>query len=71
MNIEIRGSEIKVGQLLKKIGEIQTGGAAAVFLNKHVVKVNGKRTVNRGAKVRDKDIVWIDEKLYKIVSVSE
>ncbi|PAF54853.1 hypothetical protein CJJ23_03245 [Mycoplasmopsis agassizii] len=71
MNIEIRGNEIKVGQLLKKIGEIQTGGAAEVFLTKHVVKVNGKRTMSRGSKVRDKDIVWIDEKLYKIVSIPE
>ncbi|OYD26731.1 ribosome-associated protein YbcJ (S4-like RNA binding protein) [Mycoplasma testudineum] len=71
MNIEITGEDIKIGQLLKKLGHISTGGRASIFLENHVVKINGSRITTRSTKVKIGDIVWIDEQLIKIISKKE
>ena len=51
MKIIINDESIKVGQLLKKIGAISTGGQARMFLETNVVKVDGKIIETRGTKV--------------------
>lgn len=51
MKIIIQDDSIKVGQLLKKIGAISTGGQARMFLETNVVKVNGKMVETRGTKI--------------------
>ena len=68
MKIVIRDESIKVGQLLKKIHVVQTGGDAKLFLVNNVVKVNGKPPVGRGSKVYVGDTVWINDDLYQIVN---
>jgi ribosome-associated protein YbcJ (S4-like RNA binding protein) len=57
MKIEITEEFIKIGQLLKKISIISSGGMAKKFLANTEVKVNGKRIGNRSSKVRPGDTV--------------
>jgi len=68
MKIVITGQSIKIGQLLKKINLIQTGGQASFFLTENKVKVNGISPQGRGSKVKVGSTVSINNKLYEIVS---
>ena len=52
MKIVITGESIKIGQLLKKIKVITTGGQATAFLANNEVKINGKYPEGRGTKVK-------------------
>lgn len=68
MKIVIRDETIKIGQLLKKINVIQTGGDAKIFLVNNIVKINGKTPEGRGSKVKVGDTVWINDDLYQVVN---
>lgn len=50
---------ITLGQLLKIVGQIQTGGEAKIFLAEVRVKVNGERDDRRGRKLFAGDIIEI------------
>ncbi|RIV16251.1 RNA-binding S4 domain-containing protein [Mycoplasmopsis gallopavonis] len=71
MIIKIKGDSIKVSQFLKKIDEIQTGGAAKGFLQNNVVKINGQIAQGRSTKIRPGDIVWVNDTLIKVESELE
>lgn len=59
MQIEINSGHITLGQLLKKLDLIGSGGEAKVFLEDTRVKVNRETEARRGRKLYDKDSVDI------------
>jgi ribosome-associated protein len=58
---------ITLGQLLKATDKIGSGGEAKFFLFNHKCLVNGIHTLERGKKIRDKDVVVIEQDTYTIV----
>ncbi|WP_322935123.1 RNA-binding S4 domain-containing protein [Mycoplasmopsis felis] len=66
MIIKIKTNEIKLGQLLKKIDQINTGGQAKFFIEENFIKINDKQNVTRNSKIRSGDILKINENIYKI-----
>ena len=71
MNIEITGKYIKIGQLLKKMKIITSGGMAKQFLANTEVKVAEKRIINRSTKIKPGTTLWIGYKVYKITQKEE
>ncbi len=59
MQIEINTGYITLGQLLKKLDLIGSGGEAKVFLEETEVRVNNDTETRRGRKIQDKDSVNI------------
>ncbi len=58
-NIKITGEYITLGQLLKFLDLVSTGGEEKVFLRENEVLFNGEKEQRRGKKLRDKDQVTI------------
>lgn len=52
---------ITLGQLLKMVNAISSGGMAKWYLEQHVVYVNGEEEQRRGKKLRHNDIVELPE----------
>lgn len=59
VKIEIEGAFITLGQLLKRLDVIQSGGQAKYFLMETEVRVNGEKEVRRGRKIVPGDRVEI------------
>lgn len=59
MQIEINSGHITLGQLLKKLDLIGSGGEAKVFLENREIKVNQEIETRRGRKLYDKDTIDI------------
>lgn len=59
---------ITLGQLLKEVGIISTGGQAKYFLQENEVFFNGEPENRRGKKIRVDDEVKVMDKTIKIVS---
>ncbi|SFI70843.1 S4 domain-containing protein YaaA [Thermoflavimicrobium dichotomicum] len=57
--IKIDGQYITLGQLLKKLDLIDSGGQAKIFLQEREVKVNQQLELRRGRKIYPQDIVDI------------
>lgn len=58
--VRIFSDYITLGQLLKLLNLIQTGGMAKLFLQEHHVLVNEEKEVRRGRKLYVGDRVIID-----------
>jgi S4 domain protein YaaA len=58
--VKISGEYITLGQLLKKLDLIDTGGAAKFFLRETPVRVNGMHEERRGRKIYPRDLVDIE-----------
>lgn len=71
MKIVIKDESIKIGQLLKKINVISSGGQAKWFLENNVVKVNGEIPTGRGTQVKVGSTLWINDDLYQVVREGE
>lgn len=71
MKIVISDDSIKIGQLLKKIEVISSGGQAKHFLDTNSVKINGTKPEGRGTKVPVGSTVWINDDLYQVVNEEE
>ncbi len=56
-NIKLREEYIKLGQLLKAAGLVDSGVEAKIVINEGLVKVNGETELRRGRKLFDKDTV--------------
>ncbi|NLS34596.1 RNA-binding protein [Mycoplasma agalactiae] len=64
--IFIQEDFITIGQLLKKIGFIQTGGGAKFYLEKNKVLINSKKPEGRNSKVKSGDLLTINSNIYII-----
>lgn len=58
-NIKITGEYITLGQLLKFLDLVSTGGEEKIFLRENEVLFNGEKEQRRGKKLRDKEQVTI------------
>lgn len=68
MTITIKGKYIKLGQFLKKIQKIDSGGEAKKYISKHNIRIDKNNEVTRGSKIHHNSIVWIEDDVYKIQS---
>ncbi|MGL5205611.1 MAG: RNA-binding S4 domain-containing protein [Metamycoplasmataceae bacterium] len=71
MKVEIKGQSIKLGQLIKKLNLIDTGGQAKDFIENSIIKIDSKKPKGRSTKVFVGSTVWIDDEVYIIVNASE
>lgn len=66
MEVKLQSEYIKLGQLLKFVDLITTGGEEKPFLLTHKILVNGIVENRRGRKIYPGDVVVIDEDKYLI-----
>ncbi|MGL6125087.1 MAG: RNA-binding S4 domain-containing protein [Metamycoplasmataceae bacterium] len=71
MKVEIEGQFIKLGQLIKKLNLIDTGGQAKEFIEKSHIRVNNEKPKGRSTKIFVGSTIWIDEEVYMIVGSPE
>lgn len=64
--IFIKGDYVTLGQILKFLDLVQTGGEEKIFLAKNNVTFNGEKEERRGKKIRVGDVITINEKKYQI-----
>lgn len=64
--IKIKTEYIKLDQFLKFAGIVNTGGEAKEIIRKGIVSVNSVVETQRGKKLRNNDIVEVNEKVYQI-----
>ncbi|UOE63631.1 RNA-binding S4 domain-containing protein [Mycoplasmopsis bovis] len=62
--IYIKDGSITIGQLLKKIGLIQTGGGAKFYLESNKVLINNKKPEGRNTKVKNGDLLIINSNIF-------
>ena len=65
-SILIQGEYITLGQLLKFLDLVSTGGEEKIFVATHDITFNGEKETRRGKKLRDQDVVSIDGEKYNI-----
>ena len=66
-SVEIKSEFITLGQFIKYVDIIQSGGEAKAYLKSAHVLVNGDEDNRRGRKLRNDDLVEIEGKFYKII----
>ena len=71
VSFAIRGEYITLGQLLKVLDIVPTGGQAKMLIKSGQVKVNGDVEVRRGRKLRPGDTVQVDDLLIELVAEGE
>jgi ribosome-associated protein len=59
--VQIRDETIRLGQLLKLVGIIDSGSEAKEFLASHPVLVNNERETRRGRQLRCGDTIQVGE----------
>jgi aryl-alcohol dehydrogenase-like predicted oxidoreductase/ribosome-associated protein YbcJ (S4-like RNA binding protein) len=69
--VPIRGETIRLGQLLKLVGAIDSGSEAKTFLAVESVLVNEEREVRRGRQLRAGDTVLVGEQQLLVAARSE
>lgn len=65
--LKLDGEYITLGQILKVLVLVYTGGETKIFLNDNIVLVNEIRETRRGRKLYKDDIVKVKNKVIKIV----
>ncbi|NOZ92507.1 S4 domain-containing protein YaaA [bacterium 3DAC] len=71
ITFSVRGEYITLGQLLKVLDLVPTGGQAKMVIQSGEVKVNGEVETRRGRKLRPGDIVEIWNYRIKLVGEGE
>lgn len=66
-DVLITTSYITLGQLLKRVGAIGTGGEAKYFLRGQEVRLNGEIEQRRGRKLVPGDVVVCREETYQVI----
>ncbi len=66
-DVQIRGEMIRLGQLLKLAGVIDSGGEARAYLAANPVRVNGEPEDRRGRQLRAGDAVEVGEETVRVV----
>ena len=61
INIQIRTPFIKLEQLMKLAGLVDTGGLAKEIIQDGCVSVNGEVCTMRGKKIRNGDVVTVED----------
>jgi ribosome-associated protein len=56
--VEIRGDMIRLGQLLKVAGIVDSGGEAKALIADGGVTVNGEPETRRGRQMHAGDVLW-------------
>lgn len=69
--IRIRDDFIKLGQLLKLAGLVESGVEAKIEIQEGFVKVNGAVEVRRGKKIYPGDIIAYDGQQIKLETVEK
>lgn len=69
--IHITGEYITLGQLLKFLDLVYTGGEEKLYLSTHEVLFNGEAENRRGKKLRVGDSVTVEGKTYLICMSSD
>ena len=64
--IRIRDDYIKLGQVLKLAGLVDSGVDAKMEIQEGFVKVNGEVELQRGRKIHVGDIIEFDGKMIKV-----
>lgn len=67
-NVPIRGQTIRLGQLLKLAGVIDSGAEVKAFLSTAQVWVNGERDRRRGRQLHPGDIVRFGDHELRLTS---
>jgi ribosome-associated protein len=66
--IEVRGQMIRLGQLLKVAGLVDSGGEAKALLADGSVTVNGDPETRRGRQLHDGDVVAAGDESVRVVA---
>ena len=66
VEIKINTDFIKLDQLLKFAGVVESGGRAKEVINRGIVLLNGKVCTMRGKKVIDGDKVELDDYCFQV-----
>jgi ribosome-associated protein len=69
-DVPIRGQMIRLGQLLKLAGVIDSGAEVKSFLSTEPVWVNGEREARRGRQLYAGDVVRIGQQQLRLVGRS-
>jgi ribosome-associated protein len=65
-DVVIRGEMIRLGQLLKVAGLIDSGAEVKAFLGEQEVLVNGEREDRRGRQLHPGDVVTIGDRELRV-----
>jgi ribosome-associated protein len=60
--VEIRGESIRLGQLLKVVGVVDSGAEAKALLAEEAVVVNGEAENRRGRQIRPGDVIVVGDR---------
>ncbi|MFA7560540.1 MAG: S4 domain-containing protein YaaA [Candidatus Izemoplasmatales bacterium] len=66
-NVKIKTEFITLGQLIKFLSLVGSGGEVKFFLSENIILVNGEIENRRGKKLFIDDIITINENRYRIV----
>jgi ribosome-associated protein len=69
--IEIRGASIRLGQLLKLAGIVESGSAVKDLLATETLTVNGEHETRRGRQLHVGDCVRVAEQELRVTSTPE
>ncbi|CDN40373.1 S4 domain-containing protein YaaA [Mycoplasma amphoriforme] len=64
--VKLKTQFITLGQLLKLINKISTGGEVKNFISTHQIIINEEIEKRRGRKLYEGDIVEIDDEAFQI-----
>jgi ribosome-associated protein len=70
-DVPIRGPMIRLGQLLKLVGVIESGAEVKAFLATESVSVNGAGEQRRGRQLRPGDVVQVGERQLRLTSADQ
>ena len=62
----LKGEYIRLDDLLKNVGVVNTGGHAKIIIQDGEVKVNGEVCTMRGKKMRSGDSAEFDHVIYEV-----
>ena len=63
----LKGDYIRLDDLLKNVGVVNTGGHAKIVIQEGEVKVNGEICTMRGKKLRQGDNVEFERIIYDVI----
>jgi ribosome-associated protein len=68
MDVAIRGDMIRLGQLLKLAGVVDTGGELKELLAREPILVNGEPDARRGRQLHPGDVVAVAGQQLRVVA---